>query len=61
MIGLIPCPCCNGSGVDVHGITVFEPGCAFSHDSSDEQPCGECGGAGEVLEECEPAGEEWTL
>lgn len=61
MDGLIPCPCCNGSGVEVFGVIVYETGCGFSHDSSDEMPCSECDGTGEVWEDCEPAGEEWTL
>lgn len=40
------CPACDGSGVEVFGIRVYEPGCGFAHDSSDERPCPECRGDG---------------
>lgn len=51
---LFTCPCCDGSGVEVYGITVYEPGCHFSHDSSDERPCDECGGLGFYVDDAEP-------
>lgn len=40
------CEACDGSGVEVFGITVYEPGCSFSHESSDERPCPLCDGSG---------------
>lgn len=40
------CEACDGSGVFVFATTVYEPGCGFSHASSDERPCAECGGTG---------------
>jgi ssDNA-binding Zn-finger/Zn-ribbon topoisomerase 1 len=36
------CPECNGSGVIVYGVTVYEHGCGFPHDDTDERPCPEC-------------------
>jgi len=42
----VPCGYCEGSGVEVYGVTVFEHGCGFHHDSTDERPCRECGGNG---------------
>jgi hypothetical protein len=44
------CECCDGSGVEVFGVTVYEHGCGFSHDSTDERPCKECGGTGQTPE-----------
>lgn len=40
------CPECLGSGVEVFAVTVYEHGCGFSHTSTDERPCRECGGTG---------------
>lgn len=59
--GLVPCPACDGSGVEVYGVTVYEPGCSHSHDSTDERECGCCRGTGEIWKRCWPVGEEWTL
>lgn len=42
------CPACDGSGVEVFAVTVYEPGCGYSHDSTDERPCPTCNGVGEV-------------
>ena len=42
------CPACEGSGVEVYATTVYEPGCYFAHDSSDERPCRECWGSGKA-------------
>lgn len=42
------CDACLGSGVEVFGITVYEPGCGYSHDSTDERPCPACGGSGRI-------------
>lgn len=43
------CPNCDGSGVEAFRATVYEHGCAFPHDDSDERPCPTCCGEG-VLE-----------
>lgn len=48
------CDACNGSGVEVFGIWVYEPGCGFGHDSTDERPCGKCAGAGGWPDDAEP-------
>jgi DnaJ-class molecular chaperone len=58
---LFTCPSCEGSGVEVYAITVCEPGCHFSHDSSDERPCAECGGTGWYVDDVDADDEEWTL
>lgn len=42
------CPNCDGSGVEVFGITVYEHGCGYSHDSTDERPCPTCHGSGRL-------------
>lgn len=42
------CPACDGSGVEVFGVTVYEHGCGFSHPSTDERPCGQCAGEGVI-------------
>ncbi len=42
------CEACDGSGVEVFAIRVYEHGCGFAHDSTDERPCRECGGSGRV-------------
>lgn len=49
------CSACDGSGVETFGITVYEPGCGFSHPSStDERPCSKCNGTGEEEYDAEP-------
>ena len=45
------CEACDGSGVEVYGVTIFEHGCGFHHDSTDERPCRECEGRGWNVEE----------
>jgi hypothetical protein len=40
------CGMCEGSGVETFNIVVYEPGCYFTHDSTDERPCPECNGNG---------------
>ena len=44
------CEACEGSGVVVFGITVYEPGCGYSHESSDERICEVCNGSGKAPE-----------
>lgn len=51
---LVTCPCCDGSGIEVYGISIREPGCHFSHDSSDERECPECEGLGFYVDDAEP-------
>ena len=47
------CDACDGSGVHVFGVTVYEPGCGFSHASTDEEPCGKCNGGGGWIDDVE--------
>jgi DnaJ-class molecular chaperone len=51
---IVTCDACDGYGNEVFGITVYEPGCGFSHDSTDERPCKHCGGAGVIYREAQP-------
>lgn len=44
------CPYCGGEGIEVFRVTVYEHGCGFPHDDSDERPCRECNGSGWVNE-----------
>lgn len=45
---IIECPVCQGEGIEVYRTFIYEHGCGFGHDSSDERPCPECGGAGYI-------------
>ena len=47
------CDACDGSGVEVFGVWVYEPGCSFGHMSDDEVPCGKCNGAGGWIDDAE--------
>lgn len=51
---IVPCGGCDGSGVEVFGVTVYEHGCGFSHDSTDERPCRACNGTGSEIVPVEP-------
>ena len=42
------CEACGGSGVIVFATRVYEHGCGFAHDSSDERRCDVCLGTGKV-------------
>lgn len=53
----IECAECNGSAVKAVRVRVFEHGCGFAHDGTDEIPCPECDGLGVV----ETAGEPITI
>jgi len=48
------CDVCDGSGVEAFRVTVYEHGCGFPHDDTDERPCRGCGGAGIWIGEAEP-------
>jgi DnaJ-class molecular chaperone len=54
------CDACDGSGVEVFGTFVYEPGCGFGHDSTDERPCGKCNGAGGWVDDVEPDQRDMT-
>jgi hypothetical protein len=43
------CPDCDGFGTIASRVTVYEHGCAFSHDDTDECPCATCDGFGTVI------------
>lgn len=50
------CDDCGGSGVYAVRVTVYEHGCGFPHDDTDERPCERCGGEGGWVgdAECDP-------
>lgn len=48
------CGECRGSGVIGRRVTVYEHGCGFPHDDTEEEPCPACGGTGETETEVEP-------
>ncbi len=48
------CPDCDGEGHTVHRITVYELGCGFPHDDSEERPCERCRGEGGWIDDAEP-------
>lgn len=45
---IINCEACEGSGVTVFSAWVYENGCGYAHDSTDERPCEDCLGTGRV-------------
>lgn len=45
------CDACDGSGVEVYRVTIYEAGCGFPHDDSAEKPCEACGGVGGWIED----------
>jgi hypothetical protein len=46
---LIDCLECGGSGIVPRRITVYEAGCAFPHDDTDEAKCADCDGSGVIV------------
>jgi len=48
---LVECTACDGEGHTVHRISVYEHGCGFPHDDSEERPCDKCGGLGWYLDD----------
>jgi DnaJ-class molecular chaperone len=51
---IFTCEACEGSGVEVFGTWVYEHGCGFGHNSTDERPCGACNGAGWWVDDASP-------
>lgn len=51
------CAACNGEGYTVHKVSVYEHGCGFPHDDSEERQCGKCDGAGGWLDDAKPDSE----
>lgn len=51
---IFTCEACDGSGVEVFGTWIYEPGCGHGHNSTDERPCGACNGAGWWVDDAEP-------
>jgi hypothetical protein len=51
---LVPCPTCRGLAVTPRAVWVYEPGCGFGHDDTEEDACPECEGAGQLLVEGAP-------
>lgn len=49
------CAVCDGAGVIAHRVTVYEHGCGFPHDDTDERPCSDCKGSGRPI--CPRCGE----
>lgn len=45
------CDACDGSGEEVFGIWVYEPGCGYGHTSTDGRPCSKCCGEGGWLDD----------
>lgn len=45
---------CGGEGMTVHRVTVYEHGCGFPHDDTDERLCVECNGCGGRFEGVAP-------
>jgi hypothetical protein len=41
------CVLCDGSGVIRRRVTVYEHGCGFPHDDTEESPCPKCDGTGD--------------
>lgn len=50
----VECSVCNGSGVEAFLVRVFEHGCGFAHDDTDERPCRQCDGNGLEEVDAEP-------
>jgi hypothetical protein len=50
----VDCDHCDGSGVIASRVTVYEHGCGFPHNDTDERPCPECDGTGQREVEVEP-------
>lgn len=50
---IFTCGVCDGRGYTLHRVTVYEHGCGFPHDDTDERPCEHCGGYGEFIDDAE--------
>lgn len=51
------CEACDGEGVIARRISVYEAGCGFPHDDTEERPCEACNGAGGWIDDAEPDSE----
>jgi DnaJ-class molecular chaperone len=47
----VECEACDGYGYIAKRISVYEPGCGFPHDDTQEVTCEACNGAGGRIEE----------
>jgi hypothetical protein len=56
----VECPECRGAGHTVHRITVYEHGCGFPHDDTEERPCERCRGEGGWIDDVEPDGDDYA-
>jgi hypothetical protein len=50
------CGACDGAGIIGRRVTVYEHGCGFPHDDTEEETCGQCNGAGGYLDDVLPDG-----
>lgn len=50
-MALAECKACDGRGYHIKRVTVYEHGCGFPHDDTEEIRCDECGGAGDIVVE----------
>ncbi len=48
---LASCAACDGRGYQARRVTVYEHGCGVPHDDTEEIPCAECDGTGELVVE----------
>lgn len=48
------CDLCDGMGVIGRRVTVYEHGCGFPHDDTEENTCINCGGVGGWVVDAEP-------
>lgn len=52
----VDCDRCDGKGYIVKRVTVYESGCHFPHDDSEEVECGYCAGLGWYVADVEHDG-----
>ena len=48
------CDACDGYGYEGRTVTVYDPGCAWPRQDTEEWPCSHCGGDGGWIGEVEP-------
>jgi hypothetical protein len=54
----VECTACDGSGIQTFRVTVYEHGCGFPHDDSDERPCPHCFGRGGWIDDVQADSED---